>query len=168
MSHESLYWQHYFTWVTLLAALCHISHSTGSTMSHESLYWQHYVTWVTLLAALCHMSHSTDSTISHESLYWQHYVIWVTLLAALCHMSHSTGSTMSHESLYWQHYITWGSTHITKKHLKSGHCPEGGGGSGLAQIAWSTFFYLGISQKRGGGCRADQIGKFWFLEFILP
>ena len=24
--------------------------------------------------------------------------------------------------------------------LKSGHCPEGGGGSGLVQIAWSTFF----------------------------
>ena len=41
-----------------------------------------------------------------------------------------------------------------KKHLKYGHCLEGGGGggSGLAQIAWSTFFFnLGISQKRGGG-----------------
>ena len=35
-----------------------------------------------------------------------------------------------------------GSTHI-KKLLKSGHCPEGGGGGlGLAQIAWSTFLWI--------------------------
>ena len=60
MSHESLY----------CVALCHMSHSTGSTMSHESLYWQHYVTLVTLLC----------STMSHKSLY----------CVALCHMSHST------------------------------------------------------------------------------
>ena len=57
--------------------------------------------------------------------------------------------------------------HTHKKNLKSGHCPEGGGGvPGLSKLLGALFFNLGISQKRGGGCRAAQIGKFRFLEFI--
>ena len=31
--------------------------------------------------------------------------------------------------------------HTHKNLLKSGHCPEGGGGSMFAQIAWSTFLH---------------------------
>ena len=62
----------------------------------------------------------------------------------------------------------WGSTHI-KNSLNLGIARKGGGGgSGLAQIAWSTFLKFGHFSKRGGGCRAAQIGKFRFLEFILP
>ena len=49
-------------------------------------------------------------------------------------------------TLYSSQYSVLGSTHI-KKHLKSG----GGGGSGLAQIAWSTFFLIWEFLKKGGG-----------------
>ena len=48
--------------------------------------------------------------------------------------------------------------------LKSRHCPEGGGGggSGLAQIAWSTFFKFGHFSKRGGVVGLPKLENFDF------
>ena len=51
----------------------------------------------------------------------------------------------------------WGGGFRLREHTHKKKTPliwalpgRGGGGSGLTQIAWSTFFYLGISQTRGG------------------
>ena len=50
--------------------------------------------------------------------------------------------------------------YMHNKLLKFGHCPEGGGGSGLAQIVWSSLYvyltntvltFLGAKYHRGGG-----------------
>ena len=59
--------------------------------------------------------------------------------------------------------------HTHKKLLKSGHCPEGGGGFRACPNCLEHFFKIwAFLKKGGGGCRAAQIGIFLFLEFILP